>query len=176
MTYHDRVDADTVHYLRGRVERAEQARGPQLSIAQRATLEKAIAKVTPVYDALSLPPPEPKRDEDAFHYRRRVVEDLKTHHPQWRKSNPGRITDDAGFSVIEREVLHAARARGLDPLYRGHVPPGTLRERKIPDASGNESTVFHGDPADAWAPFCAPVKTTVKQIQTPSGRRLYPRD
>jgi hypothetical protein len=168
----DRVN--TVLHLSQRIAREELKRGG-LSIVDRATLEKAIAKVTPVYDALSLPTPEPRRDETAFRYRQRVVEDLKRHHPQWAKSSPSKIHDTAGFEVIEREVHSAAKADGLNPEFRGHVPQGQLRPRKVVDAAGNESTVFHGDPKDAWALFTGPVATTVKQIQTPGGRRLYPR-
>jgi hypothetical protein len=160
--------------LRQRVAREELRQGG-LSIVDRAVLEKAIQKATPVYDALSLSPPEPRRDETAWRYRARVVEDLKGH-SIWKKSSPGSIAPGAGFDLIEREVLAAARARGLDPTYRGHVPAGQLRERKVVDQSGRENTVFHGDPADCWRPFCTPSQTAVKQIQTPSGRRLYPRD
>jgi hypothetical protein len=169
------ADVDTVLHLRERIAKEELKRGG-LDINARARLETAIKRVTPVYDALSLPTPQPRRDEHSFQYRRRMVEDLKHHHPQWINTHPGRITDEPGFAIIEREVIAAAEANGLNPTFRGqHVPPGTLRERKVVDASGNESTVFHGDPKDAWAQFCGLTRTAVTEFRTPSGRRLYPR-
>jgi hypothetical protein len=163
--------ANSIRHLRDAVAREELKRGG-LDINARARLERAIERAKPVYDALSLPVPEPRADEHSFQYRRRVVEDLKHHSPTWAKSSPGRIPDEGGFAIIEREVLAAAEKRGLDPEY---APGGGLRERKVVDASGNESTVFHGSPADAWAPFCGPMKTAVTEFRTPQGRRLYPR-
>jgi hypothetical protein len=168
--------ANTVLHLRRQVDRAEAERGRDLSINERATLERAIANAKPAYDALSLPTLRAEANETAFRYRRRVVEDLKGHHPQWRKSNPGRITDPEGFAAIEAQVLAAATRNGLDPTYLGlHVLRGQLRERKVVDASDNESTVFHGDPRDCWGAFSGPVRVAVTQFQEPSGRRLYPK-
>jgi hypothetical protein len=161
--------------LRQRVAREERRQGG-LSIVDRATLENAIRKVTPVYDALSRQPPQPKPQEDALNFRRRVFDDLKQHHSQWRAaSGVAGWFHSGAFDVAEREVLAAAHARGLDPNYRGDAPPGHLRARKVIDQAGRESTVFHGDARDTWAPFCNPSKTAVLEIRTPEGRRLYPR-
>ena len=138
MTYHDRADDGTRSIICVTASNGPRRPAARLSINDRARSGTGPREVTPVYSALSLPVPEPKADENAYSYRRRVVEDLKGHSPQWRRRTHHKSTDEPGFAVIERQVLAAAEERGLDPAYRGHVPPGQLRERKVVDASGNE--------------------------------------
>jgi hypothetical protein len=137
-----------------------------LSVDQRAELVAAQKHASAVFDSLSLGTPSPHRAEAAFPYRVRLASLLQHHHPDWARvdlaavarSNPG------AFSNAESAIYSAARARGLDPEYRGHAPEGTLRERVATEPDGLKISYFHGDIRDMLAPFTGRRSLAVKSF------------
>jgi hypothetical protein len=118
----------------------------ELSISQRRAVVDAQQRASEVFQTLSEGAPLPRPGEGPLAYRIRLAEQLKHHSREFRDVDVRRIalrTDS--FPTIENQIYDHAKKRGLDPLYRGNVPKGQLRERKVTDEAGREWTAFHGD-------------------------------
>jgi hypothetical protein len=166
-----------------RIDRAEAyfnaaTRERPLTLEERRDVAAAQRRAEPVYAALSRSRPLPGANEPRLPYAVRVAQDLQKHSDRWATANLVRVARSSpdAFAAAAAEILADATRRGLDWSYSG-LPNGGLRERHVTDAAGQSSSVFHGNPADAWAPFTSPARATIKRFWEPfpSRRQIYPR-
>jgi hypothetical protein len=89
----------------------------------------------------------PVLGETSVEYRRRLLENFKSHSPQFKRSRFDSM-DPATLGVVEDVVYADAVEAG-----KNRAAPGRLVEVKHRDAAGREITKYYGDISAFMAPF-----------------------
>ena len=91
----------------------------------------------------------PVTGERLSEYRRRLLETVKQHAPNYRTKD-FRHTPSLMLDVVEERVFHDAAEAAKDPT---NIPPNTLRAVSERDEAGRLVTRFYGDPLAWMAPM-----------------------
>jgi hypothetical protein len=170
---------EDLHHLSRRTneirDRVEDIQGHDPSNAELRLLRDYQARADDVYRDLGLvgaPPPLPA--ESPRSYRVRLARKLQHHSPDWKESdlsNLARVSRNA-FAVAEEAIYADAHKVALDPTVT-FSRTGELRERKVKDESGRETTVYHGSPLWWMSQFMFPARA-VAAFYNSRGEKILP--
>jgi len=111
----------------------------------RREFQKHQAEADAAYRQLGEPAAPPPLDGEWLpHYRKRLLQPLQQHSPDWKGAELP--SDERVLNIAQKQILEAARHEAVAPT---NIPPGQLVERRTRDESGRMISRFYGDPA-AW--------------------------
>ena len=113
----------------------------QLTDEERHEFGTRQARADEVYSALGKRAPHPLTGEDVLAYRKRLVQLLKTHSPNWKDVDVQTLKADA-FEVAEGQILRDALQAAMHPL---DLAEDELRQiTRVDSATGVRTTEFVG--------------------------------
>lgn len=125
-----------------------------MSDGVRKEFQRHQAEADAAYRQLGEPAAPPPLDGEWLpHYRKRLLQPLQQHSPDWKGAELP--SDERVLNIAQKQILEAARHEAVAPR---NIPAGTLVERIVTDPTGRRISKFFGDPAVTWAPFSIPPK------------------